>query len=233
MKQLKLIGLLLDYPKDELWQYREELIAATAEVELAPERSEQLAQFAIDLLSLDPMDAQERWLGLFDRGRSMSLLLFEHIHGESRDRGQAMVDLLQNYREHGFELSSRELPDYLPLVLEYLAQQPPEEGRDWLHHCGHILELLAARALERESPYGLLFQILVEFAGCDGDLALARKRAASEPRDDTPQAIDQVWEEEAVRFGNDAPPEDCAPPRRLPAGAVVTATAVADASSRG
>ena len=217
MKSLKLIGVLLDYPADTLWQHREELLAATADDSLPALRGKQLADFVVALLDLDPMLAQERWLGLFDRGRSMSLLLFEHIHGESRDRGQAMVDLIESYRKHGFELASKELPDYIPLVLEYLSLRPADEIKDWLGHTSHILELLAARAVERESPYALLFEILVEIGQGKVDLTVMRQRAAREVRDDTPEAMDQVWEEEAVRFGPEAPADDCAPPRRLPA----------------
>lgn len=227
MKVLKLIGVLLDYPADTLWQHREELLDACNDPALPAPRRRQMASMVAGLLDAEPMDIQERWLGVFDRGRSMSLLLFEHIHGESRDRGQAMVDLIETYRGNGFELATRELPDYLPLVLEYLSQRPESEVRDWLHHTGHILELLAARAAERESPYGLLFEVLVEIAHGKVDLGPMRQRVASEPRDDTVEAMDKVWEEEAVRFGNDAPEENCAPPRRLPAGVQVTETAVA------
>ena len=219
MKVLKLIGVLMDYPSDALWQHREELIAAASAPELPPSRHQQVAEFVTGLLDLDPMLAQERWLGLFDRGRSMSLLLFEHIHGESRDRGQAMVDLIETYRKNGFEMASRELPDYLPLVLEYLSQRPRDEVSDWLDHTSHILELLAARASERESPYALLFELLIELATGEVDLELMRQRVASEARDDTPEAMDQVWEEEAVRFGPEAPAEDCSPNTRLPSGA--------------
>lgn len=213
-KVLKLIGMLIDYPAETLWEHRDELLAAAKDEALSEQRSEQLADFVRALLELDPMRAQERWLGLFDRGRSMSLLLFEHIHGESRDRGQAMVDLIETYRKSGFELASKELPDYLPLVLEYLSHRPFEEVRDWLHHIGHILELLAARAAERESQYGLLFEILVEIGRGKVDLASMRQRVARERRDDTPEAMDQVWEEEAVRFGPEAPTENCAAPAR-------------------
>ena len=165
------------------------------------------------------MLAQERWLELFDRGRSMSLLLFEHIHGESRDRGQAMVDLISTYRGHGFELGVKQLPDYLPVVLQYLSIRPVEEVRDWLSHIVHILELLAARAQERGSGYAALLETLVETASGKVDLDLLRKRVATEERDDTPEAMDRVWEEEAVRFGNEAPGEECNPPTRLPSGA--------------
>lgn len=218
MKTLKLIGVLLDYPAESLWDHREELLLAVVDDSLPPRRQAQLAIFIDALLALEPMQAQERWLGLFDRGRSMSLLLFEHIHGESRDRGQAMVDLIETYRKNGLELASKELPDYIPLVLEYLSLRPVEEIRDWLNHTGHILELLAARAAERESHYSVLFEILVEIGQGRVDLGAMRQRAALEPRDDTPEAMDQVWEEEAVRFGAEAPADDCKPTRRLPGG---------------
>lgn len=219
MSALKLFSLLLDYPRDELWLNREELLDAADGVRLSENRRSQLKKFVTGLLEQPPMAAQEAWLGLFDRGRAMSLLLFEHIHGESRDRGQAMVDLMQTYLDNGFELSAKELPDYLPLMLEYLSQRPEAEVVDWLSHTGHILELLAARASERGSAYACLLEILAEYGQSPRDLGLARKRAAAEERDDTPEMMDKVWEEEAVRFGNEAPTENCAPPTRLPAGA--------------
>lgn len=214
MKALKLISVLLDYPRDELWQHRGELLEAAGRAELTPQRRQQLGEFVAELLALDPMSAQERWLGLFDRGRATSLLLFEHIHGESRDRGQAMVNLIETYRQGGMELSSRELPDYLPLMLEYLALRPDEEGADWLSHTRHILELLAVRAEERGGQYALLFELLIEVGRAEVDLDAVRRRIAEEARDDTPEAMDRVWEEEAVRFGAEAPPADCGPQRR-------------------
>lgn len=217
MKALKLISVLLDYPGDELWQHRGELLEAADSADMAPKRRTQLGEFVGEFLALDPMTAQERWLGLFDRGRSMSLLLFEHIHGESRDRGQAMVNLIETYRNGGLELASRELPDYLPLMLEYLSQRPDEEAADWLAHTRHILELLAVRAEERGSSYGLLFQLLIELGRAEVDLDAVRRRVADESRDDTPEAMDRVWEEEAVRFGAEAPPADCTAQRQPPA----------------
>ncbi|MCG8275078.1 nitrate reductase molybdenum cofactor assembly chaperone [Stenotrophomonas sp. NLF4-10] len=217
MSLLKLIGVLLDYPRDELWQHGPELLAACDDPALAPPRRQQLQRFVQELLDSDPLDAQARWLGSFDRGRSMSLLLFEHIHGESRDRGQAMVDLVETYRRNGFALDARELPDYLPLLLEFLAHRPEAEARDWLHHIGHIAGMLAARAAERELPHAVLLEILVEAGDGKVNLALLRQRASEEARDDTTEAMDRLWEEEAVRFGSDAPAQDCAPPRRSPA----------------
>ncbi|WP_293716548.1 nitrate reductase molybdenum cofactor assembly chaperone [Stenotrophomonas sp. UBA7606] len=219
MSVLKLIGVLLDYPRDELWQHGEELLEACDDPALSPARRRQLQAFVRDLLATDPLDAQDRWLATFDRGRSMSLLVFEHIHGESRDRGQAMVDLIDAYRKNGFELDARELPDYLPLLLEYLSHRPQAEAKDWLHHIGHIAGMLAARAAERQLPHAVLLEILVEAGEGKVNLAVLRQRASEEVRDDTVEAMDRLWEEEAVRFGTDAPSQDCDPPHRSPARA--------------
>ena len=214
MNVLKLLAVLMDYPQDELWTHRAELLAAADDPGLSADHRARLLAFTRGLLDADPLAAQEAWLSLFDRGRSMSLLLFEHIHGESRDRGQAMVDLIDAYRKNGFALAAKELPDYLPLLLEYLGQRPRDEGADWLRHVGHIVALLGARAAERESPYAVLFDILVEIGAGGPDLRALRDRALEEPRDDTPESMDRVWEEEAVRFGAEAPGRDCAPPSR-------------------
>ena len=219
MRVLKLIGVLLDYPRDELWQHGEELLEACDDPALSPARRGQLQAFVRELLASDPLDAQDRWLSTFDRGRSMSLLVFEHIHGESRDRGQAMVDLIDAYRKNGFELDARELPDYLPLLLEYLSHRPQAEAKDWLHHIGHIAGMLAARAAERQLPHAVLLEILVEAGEGKVNLAVLRQRASEEVRDDTVEAMDRLWEEEAVRFGADAPSQDCDPPHRSPARA--------------
>ena len=206
---LKLLSALLDYPDDTLWEHADEIRAASISTALPSAHARAIVCFVGELLAMDAMDAQERWLALFDRGRSMSLLLFEHIHGESRDRGQAMVDLIQTYARHGYELHARELPDYLPLVLEFLSRCTAAEAADWLANIRHILSLLAARAHERHSPYAALLELLADPEARAGVDAALRERARSEPRDDTAQAMDRVWEEEAVRFGAEAPGEDC------------------------
>lgn len=211
MRLLKLVGVLMDYPQDELWQHREELLSAADDPELSNQRQAELRNFVGILLDTDPLAAQDTWLATFERGRSMSLLLFEHIHGESRDRGQAMVDLIDAYRNNGFELAAKELPDYLPLLLEYLSHRPPDEARDWLGHVKHIVGMLAARATERRSPYTILFAILVDLAAGKLDVSVLRRRASEEPRDDTAEVMDRLWEEEAVRFGPEAGAEDCSP----------------------
>ena len=213
MSLLKLLGVLIDYPDDALWLHRDELLQAIDDAALPAPRKAALRRFAVNLLDEDPLEAQDTWLSTFDRGRAMSLLLFEHIHGESRDRGQAMVDLIEAYRKNGYEIAARELPDYLPLLLEYLQQRPHEEAREWLHHVSHIISLLAARAGERGSAYAVLFELLVEFSEGQLELGPLRQRARDEPRDDTAEAMDRLWEEEVVRFGSEAPADDCKPGR--------------------
>lgn len=203
MNVLKLISLLLDYPRDELWAHRDELLRATQDPALPDDLRQRLRGFAVWLLDSDSLDAQGEWIGTFDRGRAMSLLLFEHIHGESRDRGQAMVDLTEAYRKEGFELAAKELPDYLPLVLEFLSHQPAAVVSDWLANISHLLALLAARAADRGNHYQALFDVLVALAGDEQDWPALRARVREEERDDSAAAMDKVWEEERVRFGPD------------------------------
>ncbi|HZX75771.1 nitrate reductase molybdenum cofactor assembly chaperone [Lysobacter sp.] len=210
MKALRVIAAVMDYPREELWSHCGELLEAARHAELPDARRAQLVAFLTSLLDRDVIDAQERWLEVFDRGRAMSLLLFEHIHGESRDRGQAMVDLIDTYRRNGEELATRELPDYLPVVLEHLSRRSDGEVRDWLGHIGHILELLAARAHQRGSAYAVLFEMLAELGQGHVDLDLMRRRVEREVPDDTPEAMDRVWEEEMVRFADETT-ATCAP----------------------
>ena len=122
------------------------------------------------------------------------------MHGESRDRGQAMVDLLAQYRADGLELDSKELPDYLPLYLEYLACKTAEDARQGLEDIAPILALLAARLVERQSPYADLFSALLALSGTAIQPDALRPQVAQEARDDTPAALDAVWEEEQVKF---------------------------------
>ena len=155
------------------------------------------------------MDWQSEYDALFERGRSLSLLLFEHVHGESRDRGQAMVDLMNQYQQAGLAIGANELPDYLPLYLEFLSTQGSDNARAGLQEVEHILGLLAARLKERESNYSALFEALLHWCGDRVDIEQIREQVAGEARDDTPEALDKVWEEEAVTFGPDAQVEGC------------------------
>lgn len=201
MIELVIVSRLLEYPDAALWQHQDELFDVLSESEkLEPADAQALGVFLRDLTAQDLLDAQAAYSELFDRGRATSLLLFEHVHGESRDRGQAMVDLLNQYEQHGLMLDSRELPDHLPLYLEYLAQLPESEAIGGLQDIAPILALLCARLQQRESRYAVLFEQLLKLASSAVDEAKVAEKIADEARDDTPQALDAVWEEEQVKF---------------------------------
>ncbi|EHC79852.1 Respiratory nitrate reductase gamma chain [Salmonella enterica subsp. enterica serovar Montevideo str. S5-403] len=111
-----------------------------------------------------------------------------------------MVDLMAQYEQHGLQLDSRELPDHLPLYLEYLAQLPKSEALGGLQDIAPILALLSARLQQRDSRYALLFDLLLKLANTVIDSDKVAEKIANEARDDTPQALDAVWEEEQVKF---------------------------------
>ncbi|MCT4711597.1 nitrate reductase molybdenum cofactor assembly chaperone [Enterobacteriaceae bacterium H11S18] len=201
MIELLVISRLLEYPDAALWQHQQELRDALADgVALDLQQTAQLNEFISTLCGGDLLDAQASYSELFDRGRATSLLLFEHVHGESRDRGQAMVNLMSQYEQAGMEIDSRELPDHLPLYLEYLSQRSESEARGGLQDIAPILALLGARLKQRESKYAVLFDVMIGLSQSDVVVESVSQQIADEARDDTPQALDAVWEEEQVKF---------------------------------
>ena len=166
MKTLKLLAVLLSYPSEDLVAALPE-IAKRLNTEPVLRRATQdaLAGLLAELRREDLLDLQERYVAQFDAGRSTSLHLFEHVHGDSRDRGQAMVDLNALYRRSGFVLAVSELPDYLPAVLEYLATRPAVEVHDLLEDCVHILRAVGERLIAGGSPYAAVFAALLDLHG--------------------------------------------------------------------
>ena len=204
MKLLKVLARILEYPSAELQASKDAMVAVVLEDSRLPRKNkEQLLQCIERLCDGELLDLEETYTGTFDKGRATSLLLFEHVHGESRDRGQAMVDLMEQYRANGLEIDAKELPDYLPLFLEYLSTRPWEEIRNWLEDIHHILGLLGERLYQRESFYHVAMDSLLELSGRKTDRQELAQIVASEERDDTPEALDKVWEEEMVKFVDD------------------------------
>ena len=201
MKTLKVLSALLCYPQPEMQAALGEMADVLEREKLLPEREQRvLRTFMNRLERTDLMELQERYVATFDRGRALSLHLYEHIHGQSRDRGQAMVNLLEVYQQHGFELNAHELPDYIPLFLEYLAQRPMGEALDLLAEAMHVLALLGARLAERGSDYHVVFDALAALVGEPAEIEDIRRQAATEGPDETLVNMDKIWEEEAVTF---------------------------------
>lgn len=212
MKTFKALSALLAYPEAELLTNTAELGAAIANEGMLPgEAQRALALFLIQLRRLDLLDAQERYVALFDRNRSLSLHLYEHIHGESRDRGQAMVELAAVYRLHGLEIGLNELPDYLPLFLEFLSLLPLRAARSLLSEAVHVVAALRQRLDERGSPYAAVMRAVEALAAKPAErVAIDEILALLKPEADTLEALDQQWEEEAVRFAGASAPDRAA-----------------------
>lgn len=201
MQIFKVFSALLSYPSAELKNAVAELDAALAGLSGLPVTARAgLRRLLDEIDSSDLYELQERYVALFDRGRQLSLHLFEHVHGESRDRGQAMVDLIETYRSHGLELSARELPDYLPLFLEFLSQVPEQQARQLLADAMPIIVLLGERLRARSCAYSGVLDAVIALGGAQADAARIRGQVASEGPDETIEQMDRIWEEEAVAF---------------------------------
>lgn len=211
---LKVISRLLDYPSAECFASAGELVdVVKATTTLSEDKCRKLTDFINDLCGRELYDAQERYDLLFDRGRALSLLLFEHVHGESRDRGQAMVELIKVYNSRGFELDSSQLPDYLPLYLEFLSEQDDAYACEWLGDICHLLATLSERLINRECNYSILFDSLIEVCGYAVDRTEIAEIVKNEERDDSMAAIDKEWEDKEVRF--DEPVAESCPDRGM------------------
>ncbi|MEJ6784961.1 nitrate reductase molybdenum cofactor assembly chaperone [Aminobacter sp. Piv2-1] len=204
MKTFKALSALLTYPGDDLQEAIPAIRDVLGEGLLSSTSVTALEPLLVSLATSDIYDLQERYVLLFDRSRTLSLNLFEHIHGESRDRGGAMVDLLETYRAGGFDLIGSELPDHLPVLLEFLSTQPVADARAILSDAGHIILALAERLNRRESVYAAVLEALVAVAAADAASEEAQALLAQD--DDNPEdlaALDAVWEEAQVTFGPD------------------------------
>ncbi len=188
---LRVLAKLLGYPSAELRAHLPDLREAlAAERALGSARRAELEALIESLARTPALDVEAAYVELFDRGRSTSLHLFEHVHGDSRDRGPAMVDLAQTYEKAGLYLGPHELPDYLPVVLEFASTQPPREARAFLAEMVHILQAIFSALQQRGSAYASVLGALVELAG---EKAHAVKVVADEPIDDSwaePAAFD-------------------------------------------
>ncbi|KWT96796.1 MULTISPECIES: nitrate reductase molybdenum cofactor assembly chaperone [unclassified Variovorax] len=185
-KTLRVLSAVLGYPdagmRSHLPEMRELL---RSERVLSPSRLAELDALVDMLWRADPLEAEADYVDLFDRGRGTSLHLFEHVHGDSRERGPAMIDLGQTYEKAGLVLAEGELPDYLPAVLEFVSTQPVREARAFLGEMAHILNAIFGALQHRESPYASVLGALLELAG-------EKAQPVKPPAD---EALDESWAE--------------------------------------
>lgn len=161
MKTFKMLSLLLSYPQAE-WVNELDLIEGVLfeEQDKNGKAGKQLTEFLQALRADTLLDLEQNYVATFDRNPSHSLHLFEHIHGESRDRGMAMVNLIEEYRKHGLDMDAEELPDFVPLFLEYLSQLPDQEALNMLGETVDVMALIGRKLKGNNSPYHSVFAVL-------------------------------------------------------------------------
>jgi nitrate reductase delta subunit len=202
MQTFRVLSALLCYPEPEMLDALDELSEVLdAERALPCAARRALDGFMARLGDTDPLDAQERYGALFDRNRSLSLHLYEHVHGESRERGEAMVRLATLYKLHGLHIAANELPDYLPLYLEFLSLQPDKAARSLLAEAVHVIAALADKLEGRNSPYAAVLRAVEALAARPADVeAVEEVRGKLDPAADDLATLDRQWEDEVVRF---------------------------------
>lgn len=196
-RAMKALSVLLAYPSAELQEHVAEVRDALSE--LPPAAFRRLAPLLDAIAGDDLLDLQSAYSELFDRSRSLSLHLFEHVHGDNRERGQAMIDLGRQYADAGFLLEGNDLPDFVPVFLEYAACLSPAEARETLRQPAHVFAALAERLDKRESPYAAVFHAILAVTKARPDREAIAEIDRNTPEDD-PSRIDEEWEEAPVTF---------------------------------
>jgi len=185
IKTYKILSLLLSYPTEELQAFLPEAVRELAAEKLLGEKPmEETGKFAAHFGKYDLIDWQAEYVQLFDTGRSVSLYLFEHLKGDSKDRGQAMVDLIDEYRKRGMELTSDELPDFLPVMLEFLSSLQPDEASEMLSGIVNVISLIHHRLAAKENIYRYLTGAVISLSAKIPEVsAESLASAETEPED--------------------------------------------------
>lgn len=205
---LRALSALLAYPDARMRAALPEIIDTIRAARLLDERRrQQLVALAEEIARSDALDAEGRYVDLFDRGRHTSLNLFEHVHGDGRQRGPAMLELRQRYLDAGMQPVADELPDHLPLLLEYLSCCGMDEVRSTIGEIAHILRQLGNTLLKKGSRYAAVMAALLELGGEKG---LDAKAPVPPPED-----LDEAWEEKPA-FAPPEPNPAVAPGQPLP-----------------
>jgi nitrate reductase delta subunit len=213
MKTFKALGALLTYPTDDLIVALPELRAVLLrEAMIDPVGLVGIDKLCAHLEGTDLLDLQDDYVQLFDRTRSLSLHLYEHLYGEARERGQAMVRLQTLYKFHGFSHVVEELPDYLPLFCEFLSLMPERTARTILSDAAAVIEALHQRAAKRQAPYAGVFVALTSLAAKEVDRTLlAEIMRGGGVEDDSLESLDREWEDAPVTFGEGDAAKSCEP----------------------
>ena len=208
-KRLAILSTLLRYPDEALRADLPDVMAVIATASFADRDRRALERLVRRLGAGDALDRQEDFVRLFDRGRSTSLHLFEHVHGDTRNRGPAMVELVAIYDANGFAMAGQELPDYLPLMLEFCAVAPAETTVNLLDQAGPLLQQIHAKLMARGLPSSRGYAAVL--AAVLSEASLAPTTPSTEANDQADEddlaAIDAAYEDQPVVFGPESDPD--------------------------
>lgn len=206
LKTYRILSLLLTYPNEEIFKFLPEVKTSLKEEKLLTSDSIAGIDTFVDFFNSQPLVFwQEFYVQLFDYSKSASLYLFEHVHGDSRDRGQAMVDLIDLYKEDGLQINQPELPDYLPVFLEFLALQTQSKAEDFLSEIIDIVGFIHRKLEEKDNPYKYLLSAIIQLSKSKPTQARIEKMVSEMPE----ISIDEAYEESPVTFGSDNPCTNC------------------------
>ncbi len=202
IKTYKILSLLLSYPGDELQQFLDDVDSELKSEMLLPnEVVDGIARFVHHFKATSITDWQAHYVQLFDNSRRTSLYLFEHLKGDSKDRGQAMVDLIEMYRHHGLELCMNELPDYLPVFLEFLSDMKSDQASDILAETIAIIDRIYRSLDETDNIYRYILQAVISLSSNKPNIEWTGKTAG----------IDHEEREEPVYFRSEHACFNCKP----------------------
>jgi len=202
MQTIKALGALLLYPDEAIIEALDELQQVIEkETLLSPEQTAAVVHCISEMRLQELLDLQEEYVQLFDNSPKHALYLFQHLYGDSPDRGPAMADLIEMYKDHGYQPVANELPDYLPLYCEFTAQFPEPEARALLGRALPVLELVAQRLEQKDNPYAAVLSALSSLAIADEETEAVVQLLKVQTRNSkTEQTLDEAWQEQPVSF---------------------------------
>ena len=203
MNNLNLYGHLLTYPTTELVTSLSSFRSRLNVGRQCSQKSKIRLGKLIDwMANQELIDLEEHYVALFDQTPSLSLHLFEHIHGDSLERGGALVDLNELYRASGLIPITNETSDYLPLFFEFLSTLEFTEMASHLDNIVDLLSVIEIRLTRRQSPYAYVFAPIIALANRKPDSSIIKSAMlSSDGGKVTLNELDQKWSEPAA-FGN-------------------------------
>lgn len=209
--EFKALSCMLCYPCAQIKDGVDE-IAESIRInsDLSQRNKEALGKFLNEYKKTSLADLQKEYVGTFDIGRKASLNLFEHMHGDSRERGAALVSLKKLYEERGLQVESSEFADYLPMFLEFLSGIRRDEALVYLVAAAPYIARIHNELQKSASRWEPVVEAALEISqkgGQGGEIILAEKeRRTLKERDDLMPETEAESFDRPVTFGAQADP---------------------------